>query len=58
MDIDKEIKTTEVELKKTVEKVLITDDTYLNRSLLNLASRQNDLIFTLQQKQKYKGGSH
>ena len=58
MDIDKEIKNTEVELKKTVEKVLNTDDTYLNRSLLNLASRQNDLLFTLQQKKNYKGGKH
>ena len=57
MDIDKEIKTTEVELKKTVEKVLNTDDTYLNRSFLNLARQQNDLLFTLQQK-KNRGCRH
>ena len=58
MDIDKEIKTTEVEFKKTVEKVLDNDNTFLNRSLLNLARQQNDLIFTLQQQKKYKGGNH
>lgn len=52
MDIIKEIETAEIELKKTVEKVLITDDTYLNRSYLNLASRQNDVLFTLKQYQK------
>ena len=58
VDIDKEIKTTELELKKTVEKVLITDDTYLNKTLLNLASRQNDVIYSLKQYKKNRGGKN
>ena len=48
-NIDDKIKTAEVNFKNTVSEIDKTDDTFLNRTLLNLASRQNDLIYTYRQ---------
>ena len=56
VNIDDRIETAKTEFKSTIELIKNTDETYLNKSLLNLAKSQNDMIFTLKQSQKYKGG--
>lgn len=48
-DIDNSIKTAEINFKKTVSEIQKSDDTFLNKSLLNLARSQNDYIHTLNQ---------
>lgn len=56
LDINERIETAKTEFKSTIALIKETDETYLNKSLLNLAKSQNDYIFTLKQKQKFTGG--
>jgi len=56
VNIDERIKAAENEFKSTIALINETDETYLNKSLLNLAKSQNDYIFALKQNKKYKGG--
>ena len=56
VNIDDRIETAKTEFKSTIALISETDETYLNKSLLNLAKSQNDMIFALKQNQKYKGG--
>lgn len=48
------IKTEEKEFNKRISEISETKDTGLRRSLLNVALRQNDLIYSLQ-KRELKG---
>lgn len=50
VDIEKRIQQAEKDFSATISEVQNTTDTMVNRSLLNLAIRQNDLIFTLKKK--------
>ncbi|MCK4820541.1 hypothetical protein KA005_32550 [bacterium] len=56
VDIDKRIEVAKTEFKSTIALIQNTEETYLNKSLLNLARSQNDMIFALKQSRKYKGG--
>jgi len=56
VNIDERIKAAETEFKSTISLINETSETYLNKSLLNLAKSQNDYIFALKQNKKYKGG--
>ena len=46
------IETEEREFNKRISEIQETKDTGLRRSLLNVALRQNDLIYSLQKKER------
>lgn len=49
--MQEKIRVEEIEFSKRINEISETKDTFIRRALLNLASRQNDLIFSLHQKQ-------
>lgn len=46
------------DFKKTIAEVQKTDDTAVNKALLSLALRQNDLIYVYQKQASHRGNKH
>lgn len=57
MDYKQEIDDAERRFQENLKKIAASSDTFLRRSLLILAERENDLIFTYHQKMNNGGRS-